>query len=431
MKLFIALSLIITASFATSFAQEVNSLTSLDALNQAAKQKVDARPNVPLAAETSDILNGADALEAGKIPNYVRGLSLLPEAAKPLAATFKAYLYGGSIAPETKMAMGLRIAQIYGSAYPAVHLQRLLRASDKGQKLLALLQANDLASMSASEQAATRYAELLTRDIHGVGDAEFQKTRALFNDSQIVELTMTTCFFNYFLRYCEGANLPVEKWALDEPVAKIVPAKFEPPPARVALVSDDQMTAVVDILNAAKTPTNNWNIGIANSQRAFLLVPGINVKWRTYTTTTRKYESVSREIKLHVSFAISMANGCRYCTLHQVLGLRRLGVDPSKLTAMAKDDSALTPRELTAVAFARKITRDPAKLTKEDYAALVTEFKEQGALEVLLQCGNFAYMNRFTDGLRLPSEDEAIKTYLETYGRNFEEVRNIKVAGNE
>jgi AhpD family alkylhydroperoxidase len=431
MKLFITLSLIITASFATSFAQEKNSLTSLEALNQAAKQKVEARPNVPLAGETADICAGADVLEEGKIPNYVRGLALHPEAAKPLAEAFKAYIYGGSIAPETKMAMGLRIAQVYGSAYPAVHLQRLLRASEKGQKLLALLQANDLAAMSASEQAATRYAELLTRDIHGVSDAEFQKTRALFNDSQVVELTMTTCFFNYFLRYCEGANLPVEKWALDEPVAKISAAKFEPPPARVALVSDDQMNAVVDILNAAKTPTNNWNIGIANSQRAFLLVPGINVKWRNYTTTTRKYESVSREIKLHVSFAISMANGCRYCTLHQVLGLRRLGVDPSKLTAMAKDDSALTPRELTAVAFARKITRDPAKLTKEDYAALVTEFKEQGALEVLLQCGNFAYMNRFTDGLRLPSEDEAIKTYLETYGRNFEEVRNIKVAGNE
>jgi len=36
------------------------------------------------------------------------------------------------------------------------------------------------------------------------------------------------------------------------------------------------------------------------------------------------------------------------------------------------------------------------------------------SLEVLLQCGNFAYMNRFTEGLRLPSEDEAIKTYRET-----------------
>lgn len=94
--------------------------------------------------------------------------------------------------------------------------------------------------------------------------------------------------------------------------------------------------------------------------------------------------------------------------------------------AMAKDDAALTPRELTAVTFARKITASPTKLTKADYAALVKEFTPQGALEVLLQCGNFAYMNRFTDALHLPSEDEAIKTYQETYGKGFEDVRKPK-----
>jgi AhpD family alkylhydroperoxidase len=131
-------------------------------------------------------------------------------------------------------------------------------------------------------------------------------------------------------------------------------------------------------------------------------------------------------MKLHVSFAISLANGCRYCTLHQVLGLRRLGIDPAKLAPVAKDDSALTPRELTAVAFARKIKREPAKLTKDDYAALVSKFKEQGALEVLLQSCNFAYMNRGADGLRLPSEDEAIKTYQETYGKSFEKQRRAR-----
>lgn len=402
---------------ATAFAQ--SPLTSLDTLNQAAQQKLNAQLNVPLADATAEFINGADVLEAGKIPNYVRALSLLPTAAKPFAAAFKAYLYNGTIAPETKMAMGLRIAQVYGSAYPAVHLQRLLRASENGQKLLAALKSGNLATLSMSEQAALRYTELLTRDIHGVSDAEFQKTRASFNDSQVVELTMTTCFFNYFLRFCEGTNLPVEKWALDEPVAKVAATKFELPPARVALVSDSEMNAVTQMLAAAKTPANNWNIGIANSQRAFLLVPDINRAWRAYTTPARNYESVSREIKLHVSFAISMANGCRYCTLHQVLGLRKLGVDPSKLMAMVKDDSALTARELTAVRFARKITREPAKLTKADYDALIKEFQPQGALEVLLQCGNFAYMNRFTDGLRLPSEDEAIKVYHETYGTDF------------
>ncbi len=423
MKLSLLILLVALCASAT-FAQ--NSLTSLDALNQVAQQKINAQPNVPLAETSADFINGADVLEAGKIPNYVRGMALLPNAAKPFAATFKSYLFSGTVAPEIKMAMGLRIAQVYGSAYPAIHLQRLLRASSNGQKILAAMKSNDLTSLSTNEQAALRYTELLTRDIKLLTDAEFQKARVLFNDSQIVELTMTTAFFNYFLRYCEGTNLPVEKWAMEEPIAKISAAKYEATAARVALVSNEQIIAGSEALAAADAQAKNPNglgIGMANSQRAFLLVPDITKAWRAFTNTSRDYNTVSREIKLHVSFAISMQNGCRYCTLHQVQGLRRLNVDPTKLMAMAKDDAALTPRELTAVVFARKITSAPAKLTKADYDALVKEFTPQGALEVLLQCGNFAYMNRFTDGLRLPSEDEAIKTYQETYGKTFQEVR--------
>lgn len=308
MKQLITLLLIVTAS--TAFAQ--TKLVSLDALNQAAKAKQTIQPNVPLAELNADFLQGADVLEAGKIPNYARGLALLPKSAKPMAETFKVYLYGGTIAPETKMAMGLRIAQVYGSAYPAVHLQRLLRASGNGQKLLAHLQANDVAALTPSQQAALHFAELLTRDINLLTDSEFQKARVFFNDSQLVELTMATSFFNYFLRYCEGANLPVEKWAIEESVAKVSPAKFEAPPARVALVSDDEMSMVTETLANAQAQAKSWGIGIANSQRAFLLVPDITQAWRAYTTTSRDYDSVSREIKLHVSFAISMLNGCRY-----------------------------------------------------------------------------------------------------------------------
>ena len=114
-----------------------------------------------------------------------------------------------------------------------------------------------------------------------------------------------------------------------------------------------------------------------------------------------------------------MANGCRYCTIHQVVGLRRLGVDPTKLLAMEKDDAALTPREKTAVLVRTQADGEPVDVTDADYATLRAEFKEQGALEVLLQTCNFSFMNRFTDGLRLPSEDEAIKTYREIYGRDF------------
>lgn len=313
MKRLIPFLFLLAAAFTTAFAQD--NVVSLDSLNQAAKQKLTAQPNVPLADISAEFIKGADVLEAGKIPNYVRALALLPNAATPFATTFKAYLYNGTVAPETKMAMGLRIAQVYGSAYPAVHLQRLLRASDNGQKLLAHLQANNLAALTASQQAALRYTELLTRDINLLTDAEFQKARVFFNDSQLVELTMTTAFFNYFLRYCEGTNLPVEKWALEEPVAGIAAPKFEPPAARVALVSNEQMTAAAETQAAAASQARNpsgLGLGIANSQRAFLLVPDITKAWRAYTTASRDYNSVSREIKLHVSFAISMLNGCRY-----------------------------------------------------------------------------------------------------------------------
>ena len=55
-------------------------------------------------------------------------------------------------------------------------------------------------------------------------------------------------------------------------------------------------------------------------------------------------------------------------------------------------------------------------MTDEDFEKLKKEFGEQGAVEIVLQTGAFAFMNRFTDGLRLPSEDEAVKTYQEVYG---------------
>jgi uncharacterized peroxidase-related enzyme len=147
-------------------------------------------------------------------------------------------------------------------------------------------------------------------------------------------------------------------------------------------------------------------------------VPDLAKAWNAYVGALGS-SVVGREILLQVSFAVSNANGCRYCTLHQVQGLRRLGVSIDKLVQMEKDDTALTPRELAAVTFARKLTLTPASVSDADYAKLRTEFAEQGALEVVLQTCNFAFMNRFTDNLGLPSEDEAVKVYRETYGRDW------------
>jgi len=402
-------------------------IKSLDALDQQAKQRVNGVARVPLANETDAVFNEVDSFEAegiGRAPNYLRALAMIPPSVKPFARAFKTYIYGGTIAPEVKLAMGLRIAQIHGGPYLAAHLQRLLRASPRGEQMLAKIRANKLDQLTPAESLALRYATLLTADANGVSEADFEKTRGAYNDAQIVELTMTVSFFNYFGRFCEALNLPVEPWALDPQSKPQITARTANPNAgaRIALVSDGEMNAAIAVMAAAKdaaAQSGGLGLGIANSQRAMMRVPDIQTAWRAYTTTTRQNASIGRDIQLQISFAVSMANGCRYCTLHQVLGLRRLGVDPAKLQAMRKNDEALTAREKIAVTFARKLTRDVTSITDADYAALKAEFQEKGALEALLQTCNFAYMNRFTDGLRLPSEDEAIRVYREVYGSDF------------
>ncbi len=84
---------------------------------------------------------------------------------------------------------------------------------------------------------------------------------------------------------------------------------------------------------------------------------------------------------------------------------------------MEKDDSVLAPNERVAVEFARKLTRAPKSITDSDYQRLRETFGDQGAVEVVLRTCNFAFMNRFTDNLGLPSEDEAVRVYKEVYGR--------------
>lgn len=396
----------------------------LSALEQKAHERIAGKARVQLADQSSDLFKGIDSLEpnsSGLVPNYVRAMTTLPKMAAPLSHLFKTFVSSSALPSETKLAMALRIAQINKSPYTVAHIERLLRATDRGKLVLAALQKNTLGALSNQERQAIAYADAMTRHVDGLSDTEFQATRAVYNDSQVVELSFTVCLFNYFTRFAEALNLPVEPWVFETTPAPLAAAK--PAPARIGLVSDEELKATAIAVAATKdagSPTAAWNIGMANSQRAMLNAPEMFLAWRDFGAAARDYSNVSREIKLQVSFAVSTANGCRYCTLHQVLGLRRLGVDPAKLVAMQKDDASLKPEELAAVLFARKLTAEPAGTTDADYAKLTEIFKTQGALEVLMQTCNFAFMNRFTDGLRLPSEDEAVNIYHETYGTDWQ-----------
>jgi len=409
----------------SAFAADAASLVPLANLESQARARTSATARVPLAPEAAESLRGVESFEAqgsGRVPNYLRALAVIkPAATKPFAHLLKTFVYAGDVSPALKLAMALRIAQVNRSPYTVAHVSRLLHATGaEGDAYLAKLRGNQVDSLAPADRLALRWAEQQTIDIHGMSDEEFRQLGGWYNDSEIVELTLTVCVFNYFTRFVEGLGLPMEPWALDANVKPAAPPVWtrDRAPARVALISDEEMAATARASAAAtRASAGGLGLGMLNAQRAMLRVPALAAAWNQFSAATGQ-SSVGRELLLQVSFAVSMANGCRYCTMHQVVGLRQLGVDPTKLLAMEKDDAALTPREKTAVLFARKLSATPWASTDADYAALRKEFQDQGALEVLMQTSYFNFMNRFTDGLRLPSEDEAIKVYREIYGRD-------------
>jgi len=70
-----------------------------------------------------------------------------------------------------------------------------------------------------------------------------------------------------------------------------------------------------------------------------------------------------------------------------------------------EDDPTLGPRERAMVAYARKLTREPAAMTEEDLNALrATGLSEEQVLSAVLIACLFNFMTRLADGLGVDIE---------------------------
>ena len=101
---------------------------------------------------------------------------------------------------------------------------------------------------------------------------------------------------------------------------------------------------------------------LPHGERIMLWSPNVPQAWWDYGRVLGPSVTIPRILLRYTSLAVSTANGCRYCTLHVLLGLRRAGVDPSKLLEMRTDDSVLSSDERSVVNFARKLTHHPSSL---------------------------------------------------------------------
>lgn len=278
-------------------------------------------PVFPLATTISGV--DTDLLESqGRIPAYILATAHAnPDSTTSLVKLVKTVLFGGTLPAKLKLAMAVQTAKQLGSPYAIAHFQRM--AASVGT------------STDPRTPTALAYARNLTADAHGIKDPQFMAARQQFNDAQIIELTMVVCFLNFFVRLVQGLGVQPEAWLKTTKPSLPAAVTNHLTAARVALASDDELSAGQSILDrwAPGAPGNSLGVGIPNSVRAMVHVPDIYQAWSGKQQPPRP-NSVPRSTLLQVSLAVSKLNGCRYCVLHQISGLRRQGVDVAKLVAL-------------------------------------------------------------------------------------------------
>ena len=369
--------------------------------DRASRVDLDVEPVATIALALEEV-------SADRYPNYLRVWSSITpggDGAEAMAQLCASVVYGGTLETEMKLAMGLAIALEERSEYTIAHMTRLLGATSSDRELIGAIRNDDLSGLNERNRLAIRYARALTRTVRGFDDEEFRELRGWFQEPEIIELTITACFFSFFNRTVEPLNLPIESWALVPAEKRYqIDRTCTRPVARVALLSDEEIRLLADRVHADAPTSPMTGERIANSLRAMSRVPEMRVAWMELFAVWRDRSVIGEVMQHAISNEVSYFNDCHYCKTHQVQKLFNAGVSIDRIARAVDDPEGLPEAERLAVTVAREISRDPGAMTDARFSELVDSFGAVGAFEVLQVIARFNFMNRFTSGLGLPAE---------------------------
>ncbi|MEX2529545.1 MAG: peroxidase-related enzyme [Gemmatimonadota bacterium] len=120
---------------------------------------------------------------------------------------------------------------------------------------------------------------------------------------------------------------------------------------------------------------------------------------------------LSRAEREMIAVAVSVENGCRYCTVHHAAALAAWWKDAERVERLrrAPDTAELSPREKRITEYALQLTRAPTEVSEEDVARLrEVGLSEAEILQANLVTSYFNFVNRVAEGLGVePTEEES------------------------
>lgn len=125
---------------------------------------------------------------------------------------------------------------------------------------------------------------------------------------------------------------------------------------------------------------------------------------------------------------VSAVNGCRFCAGAHALMAQAFGVPEAALTALQDHpETAPVPDKMKALlAYVRKLTETPSRMTARDAAAVLDAgWSEEALYDAVAICGLYNLMNRIVDAMGIEPGPELLspseKDIAERQGRTYTE----------
>jgi uncharacterized peroxidase-related enzyme len=168
--------------------------------------------------------------------------------------------------------------------------------------------------------------------------------------------------------------------------------------ARIALIEPEAATPEVKEIYEQKLKGKPGNAQKALAQRPEMLKNFLGF----YGSVGR---SLDRKLYELLYIRVSMINQCRYCLQHHLASSKRVGLTAEDWAALKQANlSRFSEKEQAALAYAEKLTKNPAGVNDQDFDALRKNFTDPEIVDIHLLVGLANLTNRFTDPLGLEVE---------------------------
>jgi alkylhydroperoxidase family enzyme len=389
------------------------------------------------------------------LPSWAQALAgVMPRTTAALLRLDHVHRTRGPLDPKLRAQMRWVAAHAnhcaYGEAYAAFDAARAGVADDQ----LEALRRGDFSQKSPAEKSALEFAHKMTVKSAAVTDAEFAALVKAYGERQTAAMVLLMAHANFQDRLLLCLGMPVEPGgprppvdvrfapdAVETKMAKPLPSAVSalPKPTGKDVVEDDgdwsafRYADLQSLLENQRRKSTRLNVPkwedverglppgfmrpsrIVWNQICLGYVPELATAWETLMRTNmpEMRSKLDRVFGISVFWVVTRTIECPYCMGHCEMNWEVAGLTPALIAERSQllagtDWSSFAPEEQRAFAFARKLTRYPARISTEDIDSLKQDFGPERALFLLMYACRCNYMTRISNGFQLGLERDNV-----------------------